>query len=74
MFWVANLLMDKAPTVLAMHFVPTEAEAVTLGVEMAQEQGSEEDEATIRKELEVDGRYIPTKYSEWSVCMGEVNA
>ena len=59
MFWVANLQNDDAPTILAIHHVQTEAEALTLGVKMAQEQGAKDDDATIRQELTDDGRYIP---------------
>ena len=72
MFWVANLLDDGAPTIVAMHFVSTEAEALALAVKMAQEQGADDDEETIRRELADEGRYRPEKYSEWAVCQGEV--
>jgi predicted RNA-binding Zn-ribbon protein involved in translation (DUF1610 family) len=72
MFWVANLLTDDAPTVLTIRHVQTEAEALVLGVQMAQERGAKEDDATIRRELADEGRYTPEKYSEWAVCLGEI--
>lgn len=72
MFWVANLLDDGTPTIVGMHFASTEAEALDLAVKMAQEQGADDDEETIRRELADEGRYRSGKYSEWAVCMGEV--
>jgi len=55
-----------------MHWADTKDEMLALVVQLAQEQGSEETPAKIRKEVEDDGIYILHKLSEWSICWGEI--
>lgn len=45
------------------------AQANETAMRVIMEQEPEEPEATIRAELEKDGQYRPSKYSEWSVSV-----
>jgi hypothetical protein len=70
-FWVAELQTNNCPIVGGMHFVNHVHEALDLIVQLALEQGSEDTPEQIKEEA-AGGYYSTTKFSDSSICWGEV--
>jgi hypothetical protein len=48
----------------------TMGEAVDIATALVMEQQDTDSEQEVKKELEIDGWYAPSKVSDWTVCIG----
>ena len=66
---VIGTIDDKFPEVRQIEQFTDKKLALDLAVTLAKEQGATEADDQIRKELDDEGYYVPTKYAEWAVTL-----
>jgi len=69
MYTVLSLGAGNYPCVYNCERKDSYGEAMDLAVKLCKEQGATESEEEIRNELKDEGIYVPSKHSEWSVCV-----
>ena len=69
---VNEVSFGKFPHVNQSVGTQTFEQAVDVAAKLAMRQQNSDSEEQVRKQLDLDGYYLPTKPDDWSVCINEI--